>query len=257
MKYQLVFSGEILEVADLGMVKMNVGRVFNLKEQQVEALFSGKRVIIKKNIERAAAEQLEARMKRCGAVCTIEEMAAEAASPAAAQTPADSPAPPPPAATVDEATVWQPTAAAESPPAPDMPVPTGTLTLAPHGSDLGVAGAAVEEYEFDITAYSLDEPGVYLVEHVEIEAPVIDTGDLDLGEPGEILTEPVEVPPADIDTAGLDMDEPGVTLVEPTTIPEPEIDVSSYSVAEPGAELSRPKEAPPANIDTGTLSMED
>jgi len=248
MKYQLVFKGEILEAADLGMVKTNVGRVFNLKEQQIEGLFSGRRVIIKKNVERDAVEQLAEKMKRCGAVCYIEEMP-DSASPPAAELPQEQPAP---------ATDTGPAAAAQvAASTPEAPADPGTLSLAEHGSDLGVAGAQVEEFEFDITAYSLDEHGVDLVEHVEIETPEIDTSELDLGEPGEVLVEPEEVSPAEIDIGDLDMDEPGVTLVEPTVIAEPEIDVSTYSVAEAGVELSHPKEIPAADIDTGGLSLDD
>ncbi|NNG14163.1 MAG: hypothetical protein HKM22_03300, partial [Gammaproteobacteria bacterium] len=73
--YQVVFSGRIIDGAELDMVKHNVARVFNLDAERVEKLFCGRRLILKKQIDQATAEKYQTTMQRAGALCEIENTA--------------------------------------------------------------------------------------------------------------------------------------------------------------------------------------
>ena len=49
--FEVAFSGQINDGADLDEVKARVAKMFNADEAKLAQLFSGKRIIIKKNID--------------------------------------------------------------------------------------------------------------------------------------------------------------------------------------------------------------
>ena len=49
-KFEVAFSGEIADGADIEQVKVKVGQMFKADAAKIEHLFSGKRVVIKKKI---------------------------------------------------------------------------------------------------------------------------------------------------------------------------------------------------------------
>jgi uncharacterized protein YdgA (DUF945 family) len=86
--FEVVFSGQISEDAELDEVKAGIGEIFKADDAMIERLFSGKRIVIKKNLDKEAAHKYSMAFKKVGAICELNPMFA---APAAA-TPADMPA---------------------------------------------------------------------------------------------------------------------------------------------------------------------
>ncbi len=66
--YNLVFQGEIIAGTSLAEVKANVARLFKADTAKTAALFSGKTIIIKRNLTLDAAKKYLAVLKKAGAV---------------------------------------------------------------------------------------------------------------------------------------------------------------------------------------------
>jgi len=75
--YEIVFSGESLPGAPLDQVRNNLARLFQADAQRIELLFSGRRLVLKSNLDAAAAEKYRATIERAGAVVAVVEMAVE------------------------------------------------------------------------------------------------------------------------------------------------------------------------------------
>ena len=71
-KYRIVFKGEISEGADINEVKGKIGQSFKIDSSKIDELFSGKRVIIKKNSTLDICEKTKAVFEKAGAICHIE-----------------------------------------------------------------------------------------------------------------------------------------------------------------------------------------
>lgn len=69
--YQVVFEGKLTGERALDEVKRNLAALFKMKPEQVDALFSGKPVVIKRDIDQATALKYQAAFKKAGAVCTV------------------------------------------------------------------------------------------------------------------------------------------------------------------------------------------
>jgi uncharacterized protein YdgA (DUF945 family) len=81
--FQVSFSGQIIEGADLDEVKSKIGSLFKANETQITRLFSGEPVIIKKGLEKKKAQRYVLAIRKSGAICTVISMSA---NPIAAQT---------------------------------------------------------------------------------------------------------------------------------------------------------------------------
>ena len=66
--YNLIFQGKIADDASLDEVKQHFARLFKADEKKLAALFSGKKVIIKKNIDTESAKKYLAILKKSGAI---------------------------------------------------------------------------------------------------------------------------------------------------------------------------------------------
>lgn len=75
--YEIVFSGECVPGASLDQVKSNLATLFKADAQRIELLFSGRRLVLKNNLDAQAAEKYRAALARAGAVASIDEMAQE------------------------------------------------------------------------------------------------------------------------------------------------------------------------------------
>ena len=97
--YNLIFQGKIVDGASLEEVKNNVAKLFKADAAKTDALFSGKSIVIKKNLDTESAKKYLAVLKKAGAI--VKAVKVETDAPAEAQTPAteaqpNSVAPPPP-----------------------------------------------------------------------------------------------------------------------------------------------------------------
>jgi hypothetical protein len=165
-EYKVVFAGELIAGADPGAVRANFQKLFKADEKRVEKLFSGSRVVIKKNVDEATAQKYQTTLRKAGGVCSIEPMHEEQAASAA------EPAPAPPIASRKSpgpASTWQleapgadlrdPDARREVPPPPD----TGDLTLANVGSQMLDEHVKPDPFEADLTDISMAPTGAELL----------------------------------------------------------------------------------------------
>ena len=91
-RFNVVFAGEMVAGADPARVRENLAAAFKMDVSKVEALFSGKRVVVKKDADQATAMKFRAVMKQAGALCDLERIGEEAPA-AAAEPSAPAPAP--------------------------------------------------------------------------------------------------------------------------------------------------------------------
>ena len=66
--YNLIFQGKIIDGASLAEVKKNVAQLFKADAAKTAALFSGKPIVIKKNLDTESAKKYIAVLKKAGAV---------------------------------------------------------------------------------------------------------------------------------------------------------------------------------------------
>lgn len=225
--YQIVFSGKTFEHADLDMVKNNLGNVFSLSAERIEKLFSGQRLVLKKDIDQATAERYKATLQRAGALCEIEDLAA-----------------------LEETKheIIQVTQAKAQ-------IDDTEMSVAEPGSQIGAHHEPVAA-DIDISAFDMAEPGITLAEPEYVAEANIDTGEMNMFDVGVALAEPPIFTEAHIDTSNLDMADAGASLVEAEEFLKVEFDLAQLSMDEAGVTLAEPKPVPDANIDTSQLSLD-
>lgn len=89
--FNVIFDGRTTGDVELPEVKKKIAAIFKMNATQVEALFSGKPMVIKRGVDEATAKKYKAAFKQAGAICTITsgaQSSSPAAAPAAAATPA-------------------------------------------------------------------------------------------------------------------------------------------------------------------------
>jgi len=181
--YEVAFSGQIAEGADLDKVKANVAQMFKADDAKLAQLFSGKRVVIKKDIDKQTALKYQAALTKAGALCEVANLSAT--KPPVVEAAVTVPVEPKPAVTK----VITNTPIEDIPPAPKT-VPldiTGdqisdlSASLAPVGSDMQDAKAEIPEVQIDLTGMDMAPPGSDLVEHRDKPVPPLpDTSGLSI-----------------------------------------------------------------------------
>lgn len=159
--YEVVFYGEIVEGAELDQVKAKVAAMFKADAAKLAQLFSGKRVVIKKNIDQATANKYQSALQNAGAQCEVKSLAevavaspAEgAAAPAAAQAAA-------PAASSNRADSNAPAAPKTDP----LGITASDISelgasILPPGSDMQDGSSSAAAPEVDLSGLDLAPPG--------------------------------------------------------------------------------------------------
>lgn len=83
-RFEIAFSGRLLPGAAPEQVRANLARLFQADEQRIALLFSGRRVVIKTDLDEAAAEKYRATLERAGALAEVRALDTVAPSPAPA-----------------------------------------------------------------------------------------------------------------------------------------------------------------------------
>ncbi len=177
--FEVAFSGEILEGENPEDVKVRVGKIFNADEAKIAQLFSGNRVVIKKNLDQQTAAKYKKALNKAGAACEINSLTpAEPASVVAA-----APTPTPPST-------------------PAEPVDYGDVAPPPQTDPLGITGDQIEDL-----AVSIAPVGSALQDDIkQTEAPQIDITGIDVAPVGaDIGSGKKEPDPPPPDTSGLSM----------------------------------------------------
>ena len=190
--FEVAFSGQINDAADLNDVKAKVAKMFNADEAKLAQLFTGKRIIIKKNIDQQTAAKYRTALQRAGAICEVKSL-----SEKEAVVPDSNPAPAPVAAA--------PTPAAPTPAAPVVPkapVDYGDVTPPPQIDPLGITGDQIEDLSATIAPVGSELQS----EIKEVAAPAIDISDLEVAPVGSDIGSSNKDPdPPPPDTTGLSM----------------------------------------------------
>jgi hypothetical protein len=177
--FDIAFSGQISEGADPAEVKARIGKMFNAQGAKLDQLFSGKRIVIKRNVDEATAQKFVSAFLNAGAVCEARSTSPAPAEPATPQAAA--------------APVSAPSSASAPPPDAGAPPSTDPLgvtaeqigdlgaTLAPVGDELQDEVKAVPEPQYDLSALEMAPVGSTLSEdQKEPPPPLPDTSGLSL-----------------------------------------------------------------------------
>jgi len=183
--FEIAFSGKVSEGADPAAVKAKIGKMFNADEAKLAQLFSGKRIVIKKNLDQATAAKYKTAFNRAGAECDVRPMGG---APAASQ-------PAQPAK-----------AAASAAPAGNAggPADYGDVPPPPQTDPLGITGDQIEDL-----AVSVAPVGSALQDSYEDpDEPEFDLSGLDVAPVGANLGSGKRAPdPPPPDTAGLTLED--------------------------------------------------
>ena len=198
--FDLIFQGEIVKNIDEGLARKNVQQLFKIPAAKIDALFSGKPVVLKRGLNMDVANKYRVAIKKAGAVVNVVAQAAPVQkndSPRAQEK-------------ISNITSAEPQTIAAS-----------GFTVAPVGADVLKAGEreVVVEKTFDLSAFSVRESDGPLLDADETSNEVsldieVDWSIAPAG--SELLTEDQKEhsDPVTLDLSALSLAEVGVTLVE-------------------------------------------
>ena len=224
--YKLLFRGAIHADQHAAVVRPRLQAMLKASDAQMDVMFSGKPVTIKKSVDEATAEKYLDAFFKAGAKLELVEAAAPASEPAAAPAPASTPAPKPAAVSNNVKPAAQ-EAQAETVPAETI---SGAFQLADVGADLVAASERKAPVESTVATdhLSLANPGTRLGEEAnasDAETTAVDTSHLQLDQPGVRLGVP-EPEATDIERLlnfDFELGEVGEVLVESSPQVEPEL----------------------------------
>ena len=73
-RYEIIFSGEIAYKKRLADVKQQMATMFQLDRGKLAALFTGRPVVVKKNLTKDMAEKYKLAIIKAGGISRVEEM---------------------------------------------------------------------------------------------------------------------------------------------------------------------------------------
>lgn len=176
--FEVAFSGEIRAGENLEDVKARVGKIFKAGEGKIAHLFSGNRIVIKKNIDQQTAAKYKTALNNAGAECEINSMALST-------------------------TPSQPVVASEATAPPlTREVDYGDLAPPPQTDPLGITAEQIEDLPVSIAPL-----GSELQDEIKpVEEPEIDITGFEVAPVGSTLgTGKKEPDPPPPDTSGLSM----------------------------------------------------
>ncbi len=188
--FEVAFSGQIKEGAELEQVKAKLAAMFKADAAKLAHLFSGKRMLIKKNIDQATANKYKVALNNAGAVCEIKSLSAApelSATPVAAKPPAEAES----VAVTANASV-----------SGDSARVSGDAPAAPQTDPLGISADDISELSADIAPLGSDMQD----EINTVTEPELDISGLDMAPAGSDLGETKkggEPPPPNTDGLSL------------------------------------------------------
>jgi hypothetical protein len=192
-KYEIAFSGQIADGVDVETVKQHFARMFKADEARLAQMFSGKRVLIKREVDEITMIKYRGAFQKAGAVCEIRALSDEPAATASADD----------GATTSNAGSVAAAASGEeyvSRYAESEVVPQALLT-----EPLGISGDQIDDLGADIAPVGSTMQDSY----EEAAEPSIDISGLDVAPVGATLDDGPEKPtPPPPDTSGLSVVEP-------------------------------------------------
>lgn len=77
--YQVLFSGQVTPDADIEAVRASLARELGIDDRKSRALFSGRTVVIRGQLDESQARALQSRLGQLGAICRIKSLSAPGA----------------------------------------------------------------------------------------------------------------------------------------------------------------------------------
>ncbi len=175
--FNIIFRGRVQQGAAPETVRANLARLFRISPEKVEALFSGQRVVLKKDADQATTMKFRAALKQAGALCEVEPVAAGPSVTATTPSPA-SQAATVPVTSLDASSNASPTTHSA---APDAMAAQGDVQMV---GTVRTGGAGFQG------RFEVAEPGAAMMEQPAAPPPPApDTGHLSLAPPGTELGE--------------------------------------------------------------------
>ncbi len=69
--FEIAFSGQIADGADLQSVKLKIAKIFKADEDRLAQMFSGRRVLIKRQADEITMVKYRGAFQKAGAICEI------------------------------------------------------------------------------------------------------------------------------------------------------------------------------------------
>lgn len=239
-RYDLIFKGELVPGADPAQVKQNLQQLFRIDAAQVEKLFAGKPVPLKRGLDFEAANKYRVALKKAGARLDVVPCEVTAAQPAPASHPQSASA---------KASALVPAPAQGS-----------------RGASAGAEGAiAARASAIEAPDYGVAVAGSDLLREEEKPKtkPVqVDVSSLSVAPmAGNLLAEHERAarPKAAVAAPQFDVLPPGSDVLkedERQVREKVEVDTSGLSVAELGVRLEPPRPAPPAAPSVDHIRLE-
>lgn len=73
-RFEIVFQGQVQPGMPEDQARARIGQLFQLAGEQLDTLFSGRRIVIKQGLDEAAAAKYRKAIEHAGALCSIEAM---------------------------------------------------------------------------------------------------------------------------------------------------------------------------------------
>lgn len=159
-RYEIAFSGKLVPGARLELVQANLAKLFQADAQRVAMLFSGRRVILKNNLDEAAAQKYRSTLERAGALVEVVSMEPEIEEVELAPPPEPEPEPMIQSAPVQTATPGRlKVVPRDEYMAAFVGVDAPDFGIAPAGADLQDAKPQAPAPRFDLSSLSLAPVG--------------------------------------------------------------------------------------------------
>ena len=183
-RYEIAFSGQLAPGAKLEQVEANLTRLFQADAQRIAVLFSGRRIVIKQDLDHASVEKYRQAMARAGAIAEVRPMPVEVEEIELAPPPTETP----PTATQATASAQTGTTPGPLKVAPRdeymasfVDVEAPDFGIAPVGADLQDDRPPVQAPAVDLSQFSLAPAGSDMGERRRAsDAPVPDTSHIKL-----------------------------------------------------------------------------
>lgn len=241
--YDIYFTGQIIDGYLEAAVKKNLAKLFNASPEKINAMFSGKPVLLKKGLNKESAQKFAAVMKKAGAKVVAKSHGDSQSKPKPATQDSDN---------ASNVTQSAPTYSDDA-----------AFSVAAKGSDVINPDEYHTPEPVQVDTSSLSAEGNYgpLESDTTPPPPAPDTSHISTAEVGSTLDESETIEAIDIPN----LDDLNITAMEgellkeeekPKTTPV-EVDTSGLSVAEAGSDMGQKEDdAPPPAPDTSHLKVD-
>ena len=199
--YDIFFRGGVMPGENLVTVKGNLAKLFKANAKQIDAMFSGRAIVIKKSLSKDAALQYQSAMEKAGARVILREKS---------NSPDNSTSSPTPSPATSTASNPANTQKLVTPPPVQTPTPDdSSLDLAPAGSDVLTESERTPFVPANIDTSAIQLTSAFAEPEIDNTPPPPppNTDHISVAAVGsDILAEkPPEPPKPDIDLSGMEV----------------------------------------------------